>query len=355
MLCIINRRMKNSLPLLLFTALLLLTSCGKELISGISSATTTTTTTATTNAFAGSGTQGYINGTGSGAAFYNPAGLTTDAAGNIYVADYNNNVIRKITATDVVTTLAGNGTQGYIDTANASANFNLPTDVAADASGNIYVADAGNNVIRKITTSGLVITIAGSGVKGNTNGMGTAAAFSSPQGIEIYSKGNLYVDDNSNNQVRQITATGAVTTLAGKGTQGAANGLDTAATFYEPTAVAVDASGNVYVADYGNNLVREITIAGKVVTLAGSGVAGFTDGNGTAATFNGPAGIAIDAAGNLYIADYGNNAVRMITPAGVVSTVGKNSLNHPYGITVDASGNIYVSNYGNSTIQKLSR
>jgi sugar lactone lactonase YvrE len=345
--------MKNSLLLFYMALTLMFASCGKELISN---GTVTSSTSTTTNVFAGNGSQGYINGIGAAAAFYNPTGLVSDASGNIYVADYNNNSIRKISPAGVVTTLAGNGTAWYADGPDTSANFNLPAGIAIDAQGNLYVADAANNAIRKISISGTVSTIAGSTAKGSANGTGTAATFSSPQGLAVDASGDVFVADNANNLIREITAAGVVTTLAGNGTQGATNGVDTAATFFEPTAIAIDASGNLYVADFGNNLIRKVTQAGKVTTLAGSGAAGFANGSGVAAAFNGPTGIALDASGNIYVADYGNNAIRIITAAGVVSTLNSNvTLNHPYGITVDASGNIYVTNYGNSTIQKISK
>jgi len=353
--------MKRNLPLLLITGLLL-TSCGKEEISP----SELSPSSVTVNTVAGSGTPGSTNGAGTAASFYQPTGIATDASGNIYVADFGNNMIRKIGKAGVVTTLAGSGTQGSANGTGAAASFYQPTGVAADASGNIYVADNDNNQVRKITPGGVVTTLAGSGTKGSVNGTGTAAEFAYPLGVATDAAGNVYVADFGNNLIRKITPAGVVSTLAGSGTAGAVNGTGTAAAFNQPSALAIDASGNIYVADYGNNLVRKISTAGVVTTLAGSGSAGSANGNGTAASFNNPQGIAVDASGNVYVADYGNNLVREISPAGAVTTLGSgNSINNntgnanpfatPYGIAVDATGNVYISDYSGSTIEEISR
>ncbi len=352
--------MKKNSPLFLITALLI-TSCGKELEFNTPPNSSSSSNSIST--FAGSGIQGSANGTGINASFYQPTGVATDASGNIYVADFRNSLIRKISPAGLVTTLAGSGTQGSANGTGVYASFYQPTSVAADASGNIYVADDGNHLIREISPAGAVTTLAGSGVQGAANGTGTAASFSYPQGVAVDASGNVYVADYGNNMVREITAAGIVTTLAGSGTPGSTNGISTAALFNEPTGVAVDATGNVYVADYGNNLIREISPAGVVTTLAGSGTAGSVNGTGTAAAFNQPTGVAVDANGNVYVADYGNNLIREISPAGVVTTLGSGTggtgsataFNGPYGIAVDTAGNVYVAEYGNSTILKITR
>jgi len=346
---------KNLLFLLIITALIL-SSCGKEWLPNNKPATTSVTITT----IAGNGTQGNVDGTGIGASFYNPTGLAADTSGNVYVADFRNNAIRKISPAGVVTTFAGSIAPGSNNGTGAYASFFQPAGIAIDASGNLYVADANNNLIRKITLSGVVTTLAGSGAAGNTNGPASAATFNYPEGVAVDASGNVYVADYGNNLVRQISPAGMVTTLAGNTTQGNTNGVDTTAEFSQPTGVAVDAAGNVYVADYGNNVIRKIS-AGSVTTLAGSGSPGSADGTGIAASFNGAPGIAVDAAGNIYVADYGNNAIRLISPAGVVTTlagaVGSSStatlFSHPYGVAVDVKGNIYVADYGNSTIQKI--
>lgn len=269
---------------------------------------------------AGNGNQGSINGPGNLATFNGPTGVAVDAAGNIYVADENNNQIRKITAQGIVSTLAGSDSTGTQDGLGAAAYFFAPYGVATDAQGTVYVADAGNNLIRMITPAGQTSTIAGNGTAGTQNGDALSATFNNPTGVAVDAAGNLYVADMLSNQVRKING-GQVSTLAGSDTSASVNGTGTSAEFYFPNSVAVDASGNVYVTEYVTNLIRKITPDGTTTTLAGSGMAGQADSTGTAASFNGPSGIAVDATGNVYVADTFNNVIRKITPAGVVSTV----------------------------------
>jgi sugar lactone lactonase YvrE len=229
----------------------------------------------------------------------------------VYIADSSNNKIRKITPAGVVTTLAGSGVSGSADGAGTAASFNYPSGVAVDSTGNIYVADSNNNKIRKITPAGVVTTLAGSGVSDSEDGTGTTASFAYPRGVAVDKSGNLYVADSSNNKVRKITPAGAVTTLAGSGRKGSRDG--TAANFNYPNGVAVDSIGNVYVVDSGNHKIRKVTTAGVVTTLAGSGVEGSEDGTGTAASFYWPTGVAVDSSGNVYVADSNNNLIRKIT------------------------------------------
>jgi sugar lactone lactonase YvrE len=236
-----------------------------------------------------------------------------DGLGNIYVADYSNNLIRKITSAGVVSTFAGSGSVGSADGAGILASFNNPQGLVLDGSGNLYVADQGNNLIRKITSGGVVSTFAGSGKAGSTNGNVTEATFGALSGVALDGLGNLYVADQGNSLIRKITPAGMVTTFAGSGSQGSADGTGTAASFYYPTGLTIDGSGNVYVADRMNNLIRKITPGGIVSTLAGSGNAGFANGKGTAASFNNPFAVAIDGSDNLYVADLGNNLIRKIT------------------------------------------
>jgi sugar lactone lactonase YvrE len=199
--------------------------------------------------------------------FYSPAGVAVDAAGNVYVADYGNNLIRKITPGGVVSTLAGSGTQGSVNAAGALASFNQPAGIAVDASGNVFVADAGNSLIRKIAASGLVTTLAGSDTTGTVNGPGALASFFNPTSVALDGSGNVYVADAGNNMIRMINSAGTVSTLA-------SNGADTTITavFDNPTGVAADAAGNVFVANYLNNDILKITPAGVVNVLAGTGL-----------------------------------------------------------------------------------
>lgn len=276
---------------------------------------------------AGTGNQGSINGPGNLATFNGPTSVTVDAQGNVYVADDNNNQIRKISTADgTVSTLAGSDSTGLKNGLDTGAYFFSPSGVAADAQGNVYVADAGNNVIRMVTPAGQTTTIAGNINPGNANGPAlTAATFNNPSGLALDASGNLYVADMLNNLIRKIS-NGTVSTLAGHDTSATINGPDTLAAFYFPNSVAVDKSGNVYVTEYVTDLIRKIAPDGTVSTFAGNGLSGQADSTGTAASFNGPSGVAVDAAGNLYIADTYNNVIRKITPDGVVSTIAGSGL-----------------------------
>ena len=317
------------------------------------------TTYSQVTTLAGSKAQGSANGTGAAASFYSPYGLTTDAAGNVYVADLFNYDIRKVTPAGVVTTFAGSGAEGAVNGTGTAASFANPYGVAIDASGNIYVADEGNYLIRKITPTGVVTVLAGSGASGSANGTGTAASFGGPFAVATDASGNVYVADQQNNTIRKVTPAGVVTTLAGSGTAGSANGTGTAASFDRPSGVATDAAGDVYVADVQNNLIRKITPAGVVSTFAGSGVYSSVDGTGTSASFSGPSSVGTDGLGNVYVAD--NGLIRKITPAGVVTTLAgisnaRTSVNGigtsasftgTNGVATDNNGNLYVSDSGN--------
>ncbi|MFJ2988175.1 NHL repeat-containing protein [Collimonas sp. NPDC087041] len=314
---------------------------------------------------AGSATTGNANGTGTAASFSSINGIAVDASGNIYIGDTGNNLIRIITPTGIVSTLAGSGSAGSGDGIGSSASFYGPAGVAVDKVGNVYVADANNNLIRKITPGGAVTTLAGSGAVGSANGTGTAASFNAPLGVSVDGSGNIYVADDGNNLIRMITSAGVVSTLAGNLNRGAADGIGAAASFSVPAGVALDATGNLYVADRVNNLIRKVATGGVVTTLAGSTTHGNTNGTGAAASFNQPNGVTVDAQGNIYVADLGNSLVRQITPAGVVTTLAGSgvqaavngigtaaSFSSPTGVAVDASGNVYVAD-GHS-VRKIS-
>lgn len=319
--------------------------------------------TATT--FAGANASGASNGNGSSAYFNNPLGTAVDPSGNVYVADAGNHLIRKISSAGEVTTLAGIGYGGYADGTGTAAQFQHPSALAVDASGNVFVSDQQNHRIRKITPSGVVTTYAGSGSAGSANGTGTAASFSSPIGLAFDASGNLYVADYGNHKIRVVTPSGVVGDYAGSGAAGSANGALLSASFRNPMGLGFDASGTLYVADRLNHMIRKIS-GGTVSTLAGSGSIGSLNSTGTAASFNYPNGVAIDASGNVYVADQQNNTVRKISSSGVVASyAGTTSagtvngtgpvirFNSVYGLSIDGQGNLFVAENGSHNVRKL--
>jgi uncharacterized delta-60 repeat protein len=313
---------------------------------------------------------GSANGTGSSARFSAPLDVAVGANGLLYVADTGNQTLRAVTTANAVSTLAGSvGSSGSTNGTGSAARFYNPSGVAVDSSGNIYVADYWNHTIRKVTPAGAVSTLAGSaGNLGSTNGTGSAARFYYPASVAVDSSGNVYVADNYNDAIRKVTPAGVVTTLAGSpGNPGSANGTGSAARFDAPAGVAVDSSGHVYVGDRSNHTIRKITPAGVVTTLAGSaGSFGSTNATGSAARFYFPAGVAVDAAGNVYVADTYNDAIRRITPAGAVTTIGGSPgsigsadgtgstarFDDPFGVTVASNGVLHVADRANHTIRR---
>jgi len=323
------------------------------------------------------GSYGSADGTGIAARFYGPSGVAADSVDNVYVADTLNNTIRKVTADGVVTTLAGlAGYGGSADGTGKDARFGNPSGVAVDNAGYIYVADAINSAIRRVTPGGIVTTLAGlPGASGGDDGTNSQARFVYPQGVAVDNAGNLYVADTLGYTIRKVTPVGTnwvVTTLAGHFDQytdnfGILNGVGTNAYFNLPASVAVDNKGNVYVADTLNHIIRKITPARVVTTLAGlAGVAGSADGTKTTARFNAPTGVAVDSAGNVFVADTYNNTIRKVTPAGVVTTVGGLAGNigtangtgsaarfsNPAGLALDSAGNLFVADFYFNTIRK---
>ena len=329
---------------------------------------------------AGNSSAGFNDATGGGANFNGPTGLAFDGSGILYVADAGNNRIRKIViATGVTTTLAGNGGNGNNDGTGTGASFSYPSSVAY-SSGNLYVADQGNHLIRKIVVAtGVTTTLAGArimnefgdyiGDAGYNDATGTAAQFNGPAGVACDASGNVYVGDQGNRRIRKImAATGVTTTLAGNSRNGSADGTGTAAQFSVPTGVAYDGSGNLYVSDYGNHLIRKIVLAtAAVTTLAGNGVAGNTNGTGTTAQFNVPTRLACDGSGNVYVADRDNYVIRKIVVAtGAVTTLAGTGapgfadgtgtiarFYNPFGVACDGSGNVYVADQGNQRIRVI--
>lgn len=294
---------------------------------------------------------GFSDGNGVLAMFRSTTGVCSDADGNLYVADEFNNRIRKITPDGMVTTLAGSGLSGTTNGPGASARFNAPHGLCVDTSGNVYVAERLNNKIRKITPDGIVSNF--------------ATGFQDPYGVCIDTNGILYVADTYNFKIKKVTPQGVVTTFAGS-TNDYQDGQGTSAAFSYPEGICVDASGNVFVADYRNQRIRKITPTGYVSTVAGSTI-GYQDGDGATAQFNYPAGIAVDSLGNLYVAEEYNHTIRKIDTNGVVSTFAGTThgyldgpatvakFNQPCGVYVDASDIIYVADQSNSRIRKITQ
>ncbi len=235
-------------------------------------------------------------------------GVAVDAAGNVYVSDGSSHRILKITPNGTAGTLAGSN-QGYADGPGTTAQFNLPWGVAVDAAGIVYVADALNNRIRKIAPDGTVSTLAGS-TQGFADGQGANGLFNLPTGIAVDASGNVYVTDNGNYKIRKISGSGNVTTVAGS-TVGYADGSAATAQFYSPYGVALDVNGNIYIGDDANNVIRKITPDGNVTTVAGS-IYGYADGQGANAKFGNVKGVAVDAGGIIYAADSGNGRIRKV-------------------------------------------
>jgi sugar lactone lactonase YvrE len=360
-----------------------------------------------------SGASGNSDGPGDMARFNYPNGLAVDHAGNLYVADTLNNRVRRVTSAGVATTLpveispvaialdgAGNiyitdtsntieelslnasgwvvrslaghaGAFGSADGAGDTARFHNPTGLALDSSGSLFVADLGNNSIRKASlfgTNWTVITWAGNvQASGSIDGTVTDARFDGPSGIVTDRAGNLYITEPRNDDIRQISPEGIVSTLAGLDSPGNTDGTGTEARFSGPAALAIDSAGNLYVADEDNHTIRMISSAGEVTTLAGlAGHPGYRDGVGTAARFNQPVSVAVDADGNVYVGECGNNTIREVSPAGVVTTLAGDPLGGhadgvgsgarflcPHGLTVDTAGNVYVADHGNHTVRRL--
>jgi len=306
------------------------------------------------------GTSGSQDGAPADARFQTPGGVAVDSAGNVFVADTGNNAIRKISPSGVVTTLAGQaGSHGSLDSQGSAARFWAPFGIAVDRSGNVYVAEVANGIIRKISPAGQAGTLAGlAGNPGTNDGAGDNAQFRNPWGVAVDSKGTVYVADTSSSTIRKITYVGTVSTLAGlPGNPGFSDGIGGQARFWNPHGVAADGAGNLYVADTGNNIIRKITPDGMVSTLAGrAGSPGMADGAPGVSQLRQPQGLAVDNAGRLYVADTDNRAIRVLTGAGAMSTLAvAGDLGHPDAIAVDSAGNIYVADTINNVIRKLAQ
>ncbi len=303
-----------------------------------------------------------------------PFGVVVDATGNLYIVEEESHSIRRVNPSGIITTVAGNGVAGFSgDNGPAiSASLNRPTGVGVDAAGNFYIADTNNNRIRKVTPGGTIATVAGGGSLLGDGGPATAASLSLPDDVKVDGTGNLYIADRANDRIRKVSPSGMITTVAGTGVEGFSGdgGPATAAALFLPEGVAVDAAGNLYVADTGNLRIRKVDPAGKINTAAGNGLFKFAGDGGpaTSASLNWPFGLALDATGNVYVSDRNNQRIRKITPLGVITTVAGNglrgfsgdngpaasaSLYWPEGLAADASGNLYFADTWNHRIRKI--
>jgi trimeric autotransporter adhesin len=327
---------------------------------------------------AGTGKAGFTGdgGQATSAELNEPHGVAVDAAGNIYIADTNNNRIRMVATDGTITTLAGTGLAGWVDGAATDAEFNNPMSLAVHGT-DVFVADFYNSAIRKIKLA-TVSTVAGTGTAdyGGDTGPANLAKLHWPAGVAIDSAGHIYIADFDNTRIREFDDNGAITTVAGNGTGGYTGDglLATKAEINYPYDVAVDLSGNLYIADTTNTVIRRVDAStGVISTVAGNGTAGFSGDGGpaTSASMTGPTGVTVDAAGNLYIADWQNNVIRRVDAGGIIQTVAGNfhlgkgyagdgnvaasaMLNLPWGVAVDSHGNLYIADTYNNRIRKVS-
>jgi sugar lactone lactonase YvrE len=333
---------------------------------------------------AGNGRWGYAGdgGAATNASLSAPTRLAFDSAGNLYIADSQNSRIRMVNTNGIITTVAGNGSQGYSGDGGAATNATLywPAGIALDAAGELYIADNFNNRIRKVATNGIITTVAGDGPSNSQNGgsysgdggLAVNAGINAPNALVFDISGNLYFADSQNNRIRKVTPNGIITTVAGNGTNGFAGdaGPATSASLAYPIGLTLDAHGNLLIGDSSNHRVREAAPNGLITTVAGNGTNAFAGDGGPAANadLNYPEGVAFDISGNVYIADTINSRIRMVGANNIITTVAGNggsgysgdggmatnaSLFYPMGLAWDASGNLYIADFNNNRVRKL--
>jgi len=319
---------------------------------------------------AGTGTPGY-NGDGIAATLAqlnNPVGVAADPVGNVFIADLGNRRVRKVSPEGVISTIAGNGTLGFSgDGAQGTlATMRGPDGVTVDAAGNVYFSDGdglgtssgSNNRVRRIATDGVIDTVAGDGSTGavGDGGLAISGGLANPIGLSFDASGNLLVSDANNLRIRKVSPTGFISTVAGSGSTlvFGDGGPATSAALNLPAGTAVDAAGNLYIADAGGQRIRKVTTDGVIHTLAGNGSVGFSGDGGQSifAKLFSPDGVAVDASGNLYIADYGNHRLRKVTPAGVISSINLSGLSNPAQLAFDGSGRLLVADYGTNVVRR---
>jgi sugar lactone lactonase YvrE len=347
-------------------------------VVGVLSPSAADTPVAIIQTVAGNGTSAFSgdNGAATTASLSEPFGVAADAIGNLYIADTSNHRIRKVDTSGRITTVAGNGTEGFSGDGGPATNatLNTPIGVAVDRAGNLYIADAFNNRIRKVNATGIITTVAGNGDArfSGDHAAATNASLSAPFGVAVDKVGNVYIADTSTQRIRKVDTSGTITTVAGNGTEGFSGdgGPAVQARLNFPTGVTVDRAGNLFITDQSNNRIRKVSTAGVITTVAGNGDTGFSGDHAaaTSASLNLPIGSAVDAAGILYIADTSNHRIRRVDTSGRITTVAGNgtegfsgdgsaatraSLRLPGGVAVDAKGNLYIADSSNNRIRKL--
>ena len=329
-------------------------------------------------AVAGTGTRGFSGdgGPATDAQLNGPFGVALDNEGNLYIVDKDGQRIRKVDSSGIITTVAGTGTAGFSGDGGpaTSAQLSGPRAVALDGAGNLYIADTENHRIRKVDTAGTITTVAGTGTRGfsGDGGSATSAGLNRPSGVAVDGAGNLYLADKNNHRIRKVDASGTITTVAGTGDEGFSGdgGPATSALLNRPWAIALDRAGNLYITDIRNIRIRKVDTSGTITTVAGTGTAGFSGDGGPAtnAQLSSPMGVALDGAGNLYIVDNRNIRIRKVDTGGTITTVAGTGafgfsgdggpatsaqLSGPRAVALDGAGNLYIAEFGNRRIRKV--